>query len=497
MAAPYGSPSMPTLALSKLRILVRRLRANGVPVIAVMAMVLVEAILLRSDASSTALIGAAVLAGGVLVTMGSSAPVDLPRLGVWAAYASAFTLTWNGWRVGPLLPGDVLVLLTLLLFAVGAPPGTLRAPPPWVTQLAVTLVALTVLIVLRPPDAAYLVSRVRLDAGGVPLPSPATSVSANLFAGFKFVVGIAAIPVAFAAATLTDPRAPWRLGASFAAGAALSGLAAAVDHTHLVSLGHLLTGVPNIGTRQAGFTTQPNFLAAGLVLAIPFAAWLATSHQRPHRVLGVAALVSLLLGVYVSGSRGGAVMAVITVFVALALLPRSRAHVPTALLITSATAFLVVVGFPTVRTQVLQTTRLLGGDGAAGSSAIRAVLRHQGALDFRHSPLYGIGLQFGTDASQVYLQELASGGLLLIVSVSVYLLGAAVGAWRTMPHDDLAAAALAAVVATAGLDLVEADLTDRFYYVPEAILAALLVVAQTRSPDRDGPARVTHARPAP
>ena len=38
--------------------------------------------------------------------------IDLARAGMGAAVAAAFTLTWNGRYVGPLRPGDVLVLLS-------------------------------------------------------------------------------------------------------------------------------------------------------------------------------------------------------------------------------------------------------------------------------------------------------------------------------------------------------------------------------------------------
>jgi len=43
-----------------------------------------------------------------------------------------------------------------------------------------------------------------------------------------------------------------------------------------------------------------------------------------------------------------------------------------------------------------------------------------------------------------------------------------------MAQHQLAAAVFAALLATLVLNVFEADLTDRFYYVPEAILIALL-----------------------
>jgi hypothetical protein len=88
----------------------------------------------------------------------------------------------------------------------------------------------------------------------------------------------------------------------------------------------------------------------------------------------------------------------------------------------------------------------------------------------------------------VYIQELASGGLVLFIGMSVYMLGAAWSAFRFIPQNSLAAAILASVGATLALNLFEADLTDRFYYVPEAILIAMLTVYKldNRPPETSG-----------
>lgn len=419
------------------------------------------------------------------------------RLGVWSCYAAAFTLTWNGWYVGPVRPGDVLVLVTLLFFAVSATRELVRGLPWWVIQITAALLLLMFLLVVRPPDTGYLIDRVRLDAGGVPLPSPPASVLSNLATGGKFIVGVAAIPLAFATAAAVHARVPERLAFAFVTGSALSGLAAFVDHLHVASVGQILTGLANVGNRQVGFTSNPNFLAAALVLAMPFAAWM-TTHEGPGslrtRQVGWVSLAALVLGTYSSGSRGGAVMTVVTLFVSYALLPRSRRYVAAGALVAVA-AFAVAFGaLPSLGARLLTTTRLGSGLGA-GSSEVRGIVGHQGVEDFLHFPFYGVGLQFGTDASQVYLQELSAGGLLLFVTVSVYLLGAAIDALRLVRFDSLAAAVLGSIVATIGLDFVEADLTDRFYYVPEAILVAMLVAVPTMRHRADVDPQRPAARP--
>jgi O-antigen ligase len=202
------------------------------------------------------------------------------------------------------------------------------------------------------------------------------------------------------------------------------------------------------------------------------------SYTKWEQRIGALALLSMLLGVYASGSRGGAVCAVGAVVLVFALLPRTRPHVPGILLVGVALAGIVAVVIPSLGTQILRVTRLAGNPTTSGSDLVRAQVGAQGIADFHHSPLFGIGLQASTDASQVYIQELAAGGLLLFVAMSVYMLG---GAWAALRHIDrnpLAAAILGSIGATLALNVFEADLTDRFYYVPEAILIAMLTIAR-------------------
>lgn len=450
-----------------------------------LAMVAIETFALRADTLGVVVIG--VVAGVALVIVVSSA--DLGRVGVGSAYLCAFTISWNGWFVGPVRPGDVLILITLLCFAGSADATVFRSPPWWIKQLVFALVLGVVLIVLFPPDPQYLAQRVRLDAGGAVLPYQSGSISLdNIAIATKFIVAVAALPVGLTAAALVDRRAIRWLPIAFAVGTGLSGAAAFVDHTGIASVGKIITGLPNIADRQIGFATHPNFLAAGLVLAIPFACWMITSRVRWERGLGVLALASMLGGVYASGSRGGAVCAVGAVLLAFALLPRTRPHLPGILLGTATLAGIVAVLLPALGLAILRVTRLAGNPTTTGSDIVRSRVAHQGVTDFLDFPLHGIGLQASTDASQVYVQELAAGGLLLFTAMSVYMLGSGLAAWRLAPRNSLASAVLASIVATLALNIFEADLTDRFYYVPEAILVAIVIVRQLPStPQADVP----------
>jgi hypothetical protein len=448
-----------------------RLGASVAVAAVLVAVLAIEWVGLASGTMGVLLIGAVIGLACVAVIVHG----DLRRAGIYAACAAAGTLTWNGWFVGPLRPGDVLVLVALMCFAVATPNNAFRTPPWWVKQLGIAIILVATLSIVLPTDSNYLAQRVVLGATGQPIQFVRDSIAgANLGVAFKFVVAVLAIPMAFAGAALLDRRAVRWLALSFATGAAVSGAAAFLDYLG-ISVGQILTGIPAVHGRQLGFADHPNFLAAGLVLGVPFACWLLASRNRRERLLGAGCLPALLLGVYASGSRGGAICVVVTLFVTLALLPRTRPFFPGIALAGVVAAGAVAAFVPAFGQAILRVTRLSDSAGTEGSDTVRALVGAQGVRDFHHSPIDGIGLQASFDASQVYLQELASGGLLLFGAMSIYMLGGMWSAARIIPRDDLGAAVLGALLATIGLNFFEADLTDRFYYVPSAILIALLV----------------------
>lgn len=453
----------------------RRRRERVAVLIVLVCAALVEAVALRAHTLGIVLIGG--LAGLALVVIVSRA--DLVRIGIGAALLSAFTISWNGWYVVGIRPGDALVPIALICFAAGAPATLLKTPPWWVKQLVLALVLGVLLIVLLPPEPFYLTHRLVVNAGGQPGHDKTTNLGiTNLGIAAKFIIAVGAIPVAFTAAALASRRALRGLAFAFATGTSLSGLVAFVDHTLHTRFSTYITRLPvavSAGGRAAGFTNQPNFLAAGLVLATPFACWLLTSRSRWEQRIGAVCLLADLLGTYSTGSRGGAVCVVGAVVLAFALLPRTRAHLPTILLGGLAGTILVIVAFPSFGLEILRVTRLSGSTSAAGSDIVRAEVGAQGMADLRQSPVHGIGLQVSTEASQVYIQELAAGGLILFVAMSTYMLGAAWDAFKRIPFEPMAAAILASIGATLALNIFEADLTDRFYYVPEAILVAMMI----------------------
>jgi hypothetical protein len=284
---------------------------------------------------------------------------------------------------------------------------------------------------------------------------------------------------------------------SFALGAGASGWAAGIDRITHIGVSRIITGVTGAGSRQIGFASQPNYLAAGLVLAIPFAVWLLCSAKRLDRFIGAFCLVGMILGTYASGSRGGAVSAVFALGVSILSVPRARRFTVATTLAGIGFVGVIIAVLPGFGRSILRSVRLIGGGAStAGSDLQRSLAATQGHHDFWHSPFYGIGLQASFDASQVYLQELASGGLLLFITMQIYMAGWTITGYRMSRQFHLAGAIGASAIAALALNFFEADLTDRFYYVPAAILVSLMYAAAHgyTSEEQDGPPA---APPAP
>lgn len=451
-----------------------RAKARLAVAVTFVIMVAVEFVALRADT----VIAVVVIAGvGGLAVIFAIAGGDLVKIGLGATFLSAFTLTWNGWFVGPVRPGDVLPLVALICFGLSAKVVVFRAPPWWVRQVIVGLMFLLVLLVLFPTSPHYLDARNLVGAGGQNVDRNNNDLAfTNVAITAKFIIAVAIIPIIFATAARIDRRVVRWLAILFATGSALSGAVAFVDHTGLASIGQILTHLPPESTRTIGFSNHPNFLASALCLSAPFCCWMMTSRIKWEQRVGAIALISSLLGIYGSGSRGGTVCIIGAVGLAFILLPRTRAHIPSIVAAGIAAVGVLIVIFPDVGLSILRVTRLYGNATTAGSDAVRDLAAAQGWRDFDYSPFKGIGLQASTDASQVYIQQLAAGGIVLFITMSVYMAGAIWSSFRVINRTPIAAAACAACIATLAVNLFEASLTDRFYYLPEALLVAVLAM---------------------
>ncbi|MCW2496264.1 O-antigen ligase family protein [Jatrophihabitans sp.] len=458
-------------------------RRSGFAVLVLLGggLLLLEAVTLRSTGiANYAGIAIIVLTAGLIIVRS-----NLVKIGIWSAVGAAFTLPWNGIIFGGLRPGDGLILISLAAFISADIRGSVPRSPGWIRQLTYAILIVAVVHVFAPVDKLYVIQRVIVGANGV----PTVQIQSNLGVAFKFIVGIAVTPLAFSYAVRHQPKVLRWLPTAMVLGTAVSGFIAFSDGLGVTHLGTTLTHVNFQLAREGGLTKHPNYLAASCILALPIALWMAAQANRRMRYLGIIGAIGVTLGDYATGSRGGAVCIVLGGAFAFALIPYYRKRILSVALAAGIAAAVIFAVVPGAGNALLKATRLGGGTTAtAGSNAVRALVGAQGVRDFKHSPIFGIGLQVADQAQNVYLQELASGGLLLFVAMLVYALGNLRLSISLMRYYDIAGALVACALSSAVFNYLEADLTDRFFYVPEAIAAMLYTHwRSTHVPETDAP----------
>lgn len=407
----------------------------------------------------------------------ASSQATLPMTGIAKValvltYLTSATTPWNGWRFGGVRPGDLFLLLALLVFFASDLGHVWPRLPGWVWQFGAIILLVTFAHEFFPTDPNYLSRRLVVGLNNA-IVRGNVEVESNLTVGLKFVVPIIGLPLMYAFAYQHDRRALFRSAYAFAVGAAISALIGFSDVRGVTHLSKSLTGIPAVAGRAPGLTLHPNFLATTCVLGLPFMLAQIRSPRLRSRVVASILLALLLLGIYASGSRGGAAVGAGTMLLSFAVMPRYRQILPTVALLTAGAASLAFALKPSLGHSLLHAMRLAGDTGTTGSNTARGFVGHQGVLDFLHSPIDGVGMQVAAEAHNVYLQALAAGGLLLCAGYVIFVASAVVKSVRLMGVMPLAHPFFVAAVAGALLSTVENALTDRLAYVPLALIAAM------------------------
>jgi O-antigen ligase len=218
--------------------------------------------------------------------------------------------------------------------------------------------------------------------------------------------------------------------------------------------------------------------------------WQVMSPRLRSRVWALGVLMALLIGLYASGSRGGFAVGAGALLLSFAIMPAYRRILPTLLLMLGGVAALAFVLKPGLGHKLLQAVRLAGNTGSAkGSDTVRSEVAHQGWMDFQHSPIDGVGMQVAEQAHNVYLQALASGGLMLFICYIVFVLSGLAKSFNRISWDPLAYPFFVAALSGALLAAVENALVDRLAYVPLALIAAM-PLGEVSDPDNDVPTTV-------
>ncbi|NWJ74201.1 O-antigen ligase family protein [Pseudonocardia sp. ICBG1122] len=424
--------------------------------------------------------GAVAVAGVVL----AAAALGVDGLAVLLLVLAVGTSTWNAVAAGPVKPGPVLLaasVVLLLVLQAGAP-ERVRVPS-WVWVLGGTILLVTVAAALFPPSIPYLAARFVSDHT-YSLDQLGTAWVLNLLEGAQWLVAAVALPVAvcvaarYRAGLLVVLVEAWIVGTAVNAGVGVA------DESAGTGISRALIGTVDIGGRQAGLTVQPNHLAVAVAMTLPVALWLALRGSRPV-LMGACAMVAAV-GLATTESRGGLAAAALACGGVLFADRRARSALPVLGVLGVAGAVLAVALFPDRLLRLAEGLRLVGAASARESNSIRVMILHQALADFTHAPVLGVGLEVVVQGHNIWLQLLASGGVVLLTGFLVACVGFALDARATRGGaTDLSTALLVAVGTWLGVGVVENNLTDLFLYVPFAVVAAMRA---TTPPDTGPPA---------
>lgn len=390
---------------------------------------------------------------------------------------SFLTTAWNAVSVGGLQPSDVLMLLAvlaLILLRIRVP-RPLRIPPGMLIGASL-IGAAGLLSAIFPPSPLYVADRYAPPD----FTSGALVARANLPQLGKFEIALLVIPMAVA---LFHPsiRELKRFANAWAISALCSASIAITDALGITNVNRGILGYIDTSGRQAGLSAQENHLAMALVLVAPVViSWVAHPAIRV-RVLGLVGVVITFFGMLESGSRAGFVVLLLCVALASALTPKLRRMVPIALLAAPLVLVALLADSGSLLTTIATESRLASGLGAQ-SDIGRSLLQQQALLDIQSSPFFGIGFDHLTDAHEVHLQLLAAGGVLTLAGYAFYWLTVArIGIWARKFETHLAPLLLSSVLSFVVLNFFENQVSDRYLYVPCALLVGIRLCLGARA----------------
>jgi MFS family permease len=432
-------------------------------------------------------------------------PPWLSKTVVGCFLVASFTATWGGIYLGGIQIADIFLFLAFIVAMAMVVFGTLRfAVPWWLWAPAVAIFVGFSALIYSPIPAAYFGPRYEHVLYSPFSGWSDTGPPGGLKSAF-WIVALLVVPIAAIACTALDSRVPKWIVAWFLAGVAVSGLIALTDLTSLthisrnLTLATLRTGYQFDNHRETGLTDHPNTLGLACTIAVPFAVHFISESRR--RWLPCIALVLLCGGVVASGSRGAQMVFPAAVLVAILVSPHKKKVVGwLAVTLTAA-----VLGGLTALTQLAprildKLFRFDESRASVFSNDERALLHAQAWNDFKHYPIFGIGMKHIGEAHDIYLQMMSAGGSILVAGMLIYWFGTLRTCWMAKRNGEaLGAYLMLSVIALLVIGVLENQLTDRFLYYTIGCAAALAATYRigtqaSHPPDRKIPAsRVTAA----
>lgn len=320
---------------------------------------------------------------------------------------------WSGILVHSVAPSDGLLLASLVfsLLAGGGRLASERSANPLSRPIMIFLVAIATSMIASEffqPSANYLDGRITLETIGQ---STDSGVQAGQFATVLLWVKlfVATAGVAWLLSLHCHPRERRSQQIAFAAvlGSTLSATVAVLEAVNVLDLRSVLAH-PVGGPRASGLAFHPNSLALYLVAALPLCTVLWRMNRALMKLFAACSGIVILAGIFVADSRISLACAIILLFI-----------MPVASNSTGSTwfwglTFLLILS-PAIwwgSQQLLENTRLSGGESSQASDVGRFQLVWQALSDFLNYPLQGIGFSASGLPPFLPLAVLACGGII-------------------------------------------------------------------------------------
>jgi hypothetical protein len=433
---------------------------------------------------SIAIVLGVLLVAGAITFFG----VETEKLAIFFVGLLAFTITWNGVRLGHGNAaggsggafGDATLLLAFA--AVLADVIRRKQPipiPPWLLLAGAGLLLAFLFTMIFPPSSKIMQqlqleeATLAQEGSGIPGQVGALGARADALLVGEYLIAIVLIPILLVTVGTTVKRCRLLLDL-FVAGAAINGAIGVLGLAGVNIASSLASG-----SRSAGLTLHPNYLALTCVIALPLAMlWFGRSPR--FNVAGVLAVAALLGGIYASGSRAGFPAAIFAIVVTLIAVPRLRRGLPY-LLPVAGIVLVSILLFTSIGHKLLVQLRLASASGGAPNTAAassdyqRSFLANTAWSQIQVRTLTGVGWSQITSAHDIYLELLDSGGAIAMASFLVFIGGMLASLRRGLsgPLRNEAMVCGIAIVAWLANGVFDNQVADKYLYLVPGLLLAI------------------------
>lgn len=395
--------------------------------------------------------------------------------------AAAFVSSWNAVQVYGVQPVDLFIAAAFALSAFYLAGGRVPWIPSWAKWGSASVLIVLVIHLLFPTAASFMTQRYiylawYIRVGGL------DPFETGTFNAVKWLLAMTLVPVLVVDASRRNPAIVKRIANAWMLGAAVSAFIAVTDFLGITDINHLLIYIGMATARQAGLAAHPNHLAMATAMVVP----LAVGVTMNSRWKGLPLVIVLMLGEIVSGSRAGQAGFILGVAGTVAFSHRARRFAPILIVVAGIALSSVVWINPGIVDRAATLFRFSGGDQyLAKANEERGDAFGQAIRDFQYRPIDGVGLEVVNQAHSIYLQLIASGGLILTAGMFIYFVGVlrAGFAERRSP-DPVGVYLLLCVCVWLAAGAFGTQLTDRYLYFPVAGLAALQFHRMRQSRER-------------